>query len=210
MKKLLLFTALCILIPAQHVLSMDSGFSVQPLLTLGATVGFGLAGAGATIAACTVAHELGHATAGSAVLGFPINIHIGTEDVEKPLFSSKYFTINDCNIFIGRAFYDIPEEYTTKKMLLVDLAGPLTGIAASLLIAQYSDNKFVKLAAFFSATNDCFQLLPIKGTDGYDMLRDCGLSDSYADNISDTFSNPVSRTVTAGAMVALLKYNNLL
>ncbi len=194
MKKLLLFTTLCALIPAQQVRSMDTGSSVHPLISLGAKVGFGLAGAGATIAACTVAHELAHATTAYALFGSPINIELGSENVKKPLFKSKYFTINDYNIWEGRAHNVVPSDKRyTKKHALVSLSGPLIGITTSLLIARYTNSDWIRLVASHLVMYHAVQLLPVNPCDGYSIVRCCGLSEQHTDKLSDILMHPISR-----------------
>lgn len=150
----------------------------------------------------TLCHECGHAFAGKILNGDPINIHLGSTDIQRrSLASIGPVTINGINSMEGYAELTIPyktinkrQTIDRKKYGIMLAAGGIAGLIGSALfktgvhLASSSPSKgSLKNALLTCDLADLCQLqnllLPLaKGTDAYKLYEECfGVNNKHLD-----------------------------
>jgi hypothetical protein len=127
----------------------------------------------------TLVHELGHASAGKALLGNPIDIALFGEPEEQTLLSVSGIKIKSVNLFDGNrmaaGLAKVPNMSKTRNhTIAITAAGPLAGMAYGISLFYFLNNPFAKYLGLCEASRHLWNLWPEslgnRHTDGYKIL----------------------------------------
>lgn len=157
----------------------------------------------------TIIHECGHAFMAKILLNSPFNVNIG--GYSKPRAKIGPFGLSGYNPFVGYAKSDLKNSKKIDR-ILIDLAGPISGIISSLCLSKLHDNRDYKLACFLAFVGNINNLYPhfldASGTnplksDGGSILEEC-INKELANKITTVLSNTIIKNVSLISFNALI------